>query len=108
MSEFAEHGIRAQSCLFGQDGHDEPDKLITTTLRAEPWTCVIVGVGVGLRKADNELELFERVINLVRKHARCRRPMDRRAPIAGVVAASLEDRLWVRYQGRPTLTADTA
>jgi hypothetical protein len=67
MSKLADHGIGAQSCLFGLDGRDNPDELITTALQAHAWKCVIVGVGV--RKADNELELFERIINLIREHA---------------------------------------
>jgi hypothetical protein len=67
MNKLVEHGIGAQSCLFGLDDPDNPERLITTSLRAQPWKCVIVGVG--LRKAENELELFERIINLVRQHA---------------------------------------
>lgn len=67
MDKLAEHGIGAQSCLFGLDGRDDPEQLVTTALGAHPWTCVIIGVG--LRKADSELELFERIINLVRVHA---------------------------------------
>jgi hypothetical protein len=67
MDKLVEHGIGAQSCLFGLDGRDNPEALILTALRAQTWKCVIVGVG--LRKAEDELELFERIINLVRKHA---------------------------------------
>ncbi len=67
MDELVEHGIGARSCLFGLDGRDNPEQLITTALRGQPWKCVIIGVG--LRKADDELELFERIVNLVRRHA---------------------------------------
>jgi hypothetical protein len=67
MDKFAEHGIVAQSCLFGLDGRDDPDAVIATALQAHPWRCVIVGVG--LRKADEGLELFERIINMVRQCA---------------------------------------
>jgi glyoxylase-like metal-dependent hydrolase (beta-lactamase superfamily II) len=49
------------------DGRDNPEELVTTALRAQTWTCVIVGVG--LRKAEDELVLFERIVNLVREHA---------------------------------------
>ena len=67
MNELAEHGIGARSCLFGLDGREDPDVPITAALRSQRWRCVIVGVG--LRKADAELPLFERVVNLVREHA---------------------------------------
>ena len=67
MTKLVEHGIGAQSCLFGLDGGDDPEELITTALQAQTWKCVIVGVG--LRKADAELELFERIVNLIRQHA---------------------------------------
>jgi hypothetical protein len=34
---------------------------------ARQWECVVIGGGV--RKPDDQLELFERVVNLVRRHA---------------------------------------
>ncbi|MET3803061.1 hypothetical protein ABIB25_000045 [Nakamurella sp. UYEF19] len=67
MDELVEHGIGTQSCLFGLDGRDNPEELITTALRGQPWRCVIIGIG--LRKADDELVPFERIVNLVRHHA---------------------------------------
>jgi hypothetical protein len=67
MAKFAEHGVGAESCLFGIDGSDNPEQLAAAALTARAWECVIVGVG--LRKADNELVLFERIVNLVRQHA---------------------------------------
>lgn len=67
MAKFAEQGIGAQSCLFGIDGSDNPEELATAALTAQAWKCVIIGVG--LRKADNELLLFERMVNLVHQHA---------------------------------------
>jgi hypothetical protein len=67
MAKFAEHGIGAESCLFGIDGSDDPEQLATAALASRAWKCVIVGVG--LRKADNELLLFEQMINLVHRHA---------------------------------------
>lgn len=67
MARFAEHGVGAESCLFGVDGSDDPEALATAALTARSWRCVIVGVG--LRKADHELLLFERMVNLVHRHA---------------------------------------
>ena len=67
MAKFTEHGVGAESCLFGIDGSDNPEELATAALQTRPWKCVIVGVG--LRKADNELLLFERIVNLIRQHA---------------------------------------
>ena len=32
-----------------------------------PWECVVIGGGV--RRSEEQLDLFERVINLVRQHA---------------------------------------
>ena len=67
MARFAEHGVGAESCLFGLDGSDDVESVITTALCARPWECVVIGGGV--RKPEEQLELFERVVNLVRKHA---------------------------------------
>jgi len=67
MAKFVDHGVGAQSCLFGLDGTDNPEEMVATALRAQPWECVIVGGGV--RTAGDQLRLFERVINLVRQHA---------------------------------------
>ena len=67
MAKFAEHGIGAQSCLFGLDGSDDPEELVTAALLSQPWECVVIGGGV--RRAEEHLALFERVVNLVRRHA---------------------------------------
>jgi len=67
MAKFAEHGIDATSCLFGLDGSDDIDAVVTEALRSQPWACVVVGGGV--RKPEDQVELFERVVNLVRRHA---------------------------------------
>jgi hypothetical protein len=64
MARFAEHGLAVQTCLFGLDGSDDVAAVVTDALRARPWECVTVGGGV-----RNQLELFEQVINLVRRHA---------------------------------------
>jgi hypothetical protein len=56
--------VGAVFCLFGLDGSDDVEAVVTAALRAQPWECVVVGGGV-----RNQLELFERVVNLVRRHA---------------------------------------
>lgn len=67
MTRFAEHGVGAESCLFGLDGSDDVEAVIAAALCARPWECVVIGGGV--RKPEDQLELFERVVNLVRQHA---------------------------------------
>lgn len=66
MTKFAGHGVGAQSALFGLDGSGNPEEMVTAALQSQPWECVVIGGG--LRTAD-QLELFEQVINLVRRHA---------------------------------------
>lgn len=63
-ARFVEHGLMAEFCLFGLDGSDDVEAVVTAALRARAWECVVVGGGV-----RNQLELFERVVNLVRSHA---------------------------------------
>jgi hypothetical protein len=67
MARFAEAGVGAESCLFGLDGSDDIEAVVTTALDSRQWEVVVVGGGV--RKPEELLELFERVINLVRRHA---------------------------------------
>jgi hypothetical protein len=67
MERFAEHGVGVQACLFGLDGSDDIETVVGEALRARPWECVVVGGGV--RTAEDQLELFEKVINLVRRLA---------------------------------------
>jgi hypothetical protein len=66
MARFAEHGVGAESCLFGLDGSDDVEAVVTAALRARPWECVVIGGGV---RNDDQLQLFEQVLNLVRRHA---------------------------------------
>lgn len=66
-ARFAEQGIDVENCLFGLDGDDDVEAVVTTALRAQPWECVVVGGGV--RKPEEQLELFEMIVNLVRRHA---------------------------------------
>jgi hypothetical protein len=63
-ARFIEHGVAAEFCLFGLDGSDDIEAVVTAALSAQPWQCVVVGGGV-----RNQLDLFERVVNLVRRHA---------------------------------------
>jgi hypothetical protein len=66
IARFAEHGIGVETCLFGLDGSDDVAAVVSTSLRARPWECVVIGGGV---RNEDQLELFEQVINLVRRHA---------------------------------------
>jgi hypothetical protein len=63
-SRFAEHGVGAVFCLVGLDGSDDVEAVVTAALCAQPWECAVIGGGV-----RSQLELFERVVNLVRRHA---------------------------------------
>ncbi|OLT14013.1 hypothetical protein BJF78_20635 [Pseudonocardia sp. CNS-139] len=67
MTRFAAAGVGVESCLFGLDGSDDVDAVVTEALGRRPWEVVVVGGGV--RKAEDQLDLFERVVNLVRRHA---------------------------------------
>ena len=67
MATFAEHGIDATSCLFGLDGSDDIDAVVTEALGSQPWDCVVIGGG--LRHSEDHLALFEKVVNLVRRYA---------------------------------------
>jgi hypothetical protein len=63
-NRFVEQGVGAEFCLFGLDGSDDVEAVITAFLCAQHWECVVIGGGV-----RNQLELLERVVNLVRRHA---------------------------------------
>ena len=67
IARFAEHGVGVETCLVGLDGSDDVETVVGDALRARPWECVVVGGGV--RTGEDQLELFEQVINLVRRHA---------------------------------------
>jgi hypothetical protein len=66
IARFAEHGLGVQTCLFGLDGSDDVLAVVTAALRAQPWECVVIGGGV---RDASQLELFEQVLNLVRRYA---------------------------------------
>ncbi len=65
QSRFAEHGIEADLCLVAPDESAEP--AIVEALTGKAYACVVVGGGI--RKHEPYLELFEKIINLVREHA---------------------------------------
>ncbi len=67
IARFAEHGVDVETFLFGLDGSDDLEAVVGTALRARPWAVVVVGGGV--RKPEEQLELFETVVNLVRRYA---------------------------------------
>jgi hypothetical protein len=67
MAHFADRGIEAEACLVGLDGSDDIEDRITTALEARCWDCVVVGGGI--RKPEEQLELFESIVNLIRRHA---------------------------------------
>lgn len=65
-SRYAEEGLEVENCLLGLDGDDIP-AVVTAALRARTWDCVVVGGGI--RKAEELLEVFEVIVNLIRQHA---------------------------------------
>jgi phosphoribosylformimino-5-aminoimidazole carboxamide ribonucleotide (ProFAR) isomerase len=67
MRKFAEHGLSAQSCLVGLDGLDDSEGMVIAALQSHALDCVVVGGGI--RTAEDQRELFERVINQIRCHA---------------------------------------
>src|SRR5215475_3782075 len=67
MTALANHGFDADACLVGLDGSDDVEARVTAALQARSWDCVIVGGGI--RTPKEQLELFEAMINLVRRHA---------------------------------------
>jgi hypothetical protein len=67
MARFADAGVGVESCLFGLDGTDDIEAVVTKALDSRPWEVVVVGGGI--RKPEDLLDLFERVVNLVRRHA---------------------------------------
>ena len=64
MARLVDSGYVAETCLLALDGSDDNEARLTTALGARSWDCVIVGGG--LRKAEEQLELFESIINMVR------------------------------------------
>jgi hypothetical protein len=67
LARFAEHNVAVETCLVGLDGSDDVPAVIRAAVAARPWECVVVGGGV--RRAEDPPDLFEQVINLIRRHA---------------------------------------
>jgi hypothetical protein len=67
LAKFAQQSVGVETCLIGLDGSDDVDAVVGTALQAHPWECVTVGGG--LRHSDDQVELLEQVINLIRRHA---------------------------------------
>ncbi len=66
IARFAEHGLGVETCLLGLDGSDDVAAVVAAALRARRWECVVIGGGV---RYEDQLELFEQVLNLVRRYA---------------------------------------
>lgn len=67
MTKLESHGFHAESCLVGLDGSDAVEDRVRLALQSGGWNCVIVGGGI--RHSEEQLELFEVVVNLIRLHA---------------------------------------
>ncbi|MFI6059411.1 hypothetical protein [Streptomyces sp. NPDC051286] len=96
IARFAEHGVGVETCLFGLDGSDNVEAVVAAALAARPWECVVVGGGV--RKAEDQLQLFEQVLNLIRRHAPDAAIAFNSTP-AGTFDAAAR---WIDIPGRPT------
>ena len=67
MRALAERGLHAEACLVGLDGSEDVEARVTVALQARSWDCIIVGGGI--RQPEEQLELFESIINLICRHA---------------------------------------
>ncbi|GLZ28541.1 hypothetical protein Lesp02_07310 [Lentzea sp. NBRC 105346] len=65
QARFEELGLEADMCLVVPE--DRPEEAIVAALTGGDYACVVVGGGI--RKHEPLLELFERVVNLVRQYA---------------------------------------
>ncbi|MFB4269910.1 hypothetical protein [Nonomuraea sp. GTA35] len=65
QARFADLGIEADWCLVAVD--DDPEGAIVAALTRAEHGCVVIGGGI--RTYEPMLELFEKVVNLVRLHA---------------------------------------
>jgi hypothetical protein len=59
-------GFAADECLIAFDDPDAEAEVVRC-LTAKPYACVVVGGGI--RKPEALLERFERVVNLIHRHA---------------------------------------
>ena len=66
QSRFDAAGVPADMCLVGLE-QDRAAEQIVEQLNRRQYACVVIGGGI--RKPEPMLEFFERVVNLVRRHA---------------------------------------
>jgi hypothetical protein len=64
-TRFDDHDIAADYCLVSPEGR--PEQAVAEALTGHTYACVVIGGGI--RTHEPLLELFERVVNLVRRHA---------------------------------------
>lgn len=64
-ARFDDYGIEADWCLVALD--DDPEGAIVEALTGSEHACVVIGGGI--RTHEPLLGLFEKVVNLVRRHA---------------------------------------
>jgi hypothetical protein len=67
MARFAKAGVGVESCLLGLEGSEDVEAAVTGALDSRPWEVVVVGGGI--RNPEDQLDLFERIVNLVHRHA---------------------------------------
>lgn len=67
IDKFAAHGVTVATCLLGLDGSTDAEAVVSDALRARRWDCVTVGGG--LRHSDDQVELLELIVNLIRRLA---------------------------------------
>jgi hypothetical protein len=67
MKTLVDRGFHAKACLVDLDGSDDIQGRVTLALQARWWDCIIVGGGI--RESEEQLELFESIINLIHRHA---------------------------------------
>jgi hypothetical protein len=89
---FVENGLAADFCLFGIDGSDDVEAVVTAALTVRHRECVVIGGGV-----RGERELLELIVNLVRRHAPEAAIAFNATPAATFEAAAR----WVEVPGRP-------
>jgi hypothetical protein len=67
MTALADRGFHAEACLLSLDASEDIGARVTAALQARSWDCVVVGGGI--RTPEEQLELFESIINLIRRYA---------------------------------------
>jgi hypothetical protein len=67
LTALADRGFNAEACLVGLDGSDDVEARVTAALQSRSWDCVVVGGGI--RTPEEQLELFESIINLISRYA---------------------------------------